>query len=201
MLFKWTLLLYINSVLTEGGWRYFQWLSSGSLKSCPISIIVRLHLLLVIAFWVQWRMQPGRILFTSLLFYHHMFSNSLSLCFPIWKTTIKKLAKTWDLQLKISEYWFDFCLSCPVLSCCQGNDLSRETAPLHMLGACFSWKDSQLLVVYPSAILPHLPPFCLTKGRIGKDSTKGKYRKGKEKRLIRELEKWVDIFVPFSLSK
>lgn len=113
LFFKRTLLLYLNSALTQGAWRHFQWLSSSSLKSCPVSIIIILNLLLLIAFCAQWRTQPGRILFTGLLFYHHVFSNSLPLCFPVWRTMIKKLAKTWDLQLKISEYWFDFCLSCP----------------------------------------------------------------------------------------
>lgn len=113
MLFKWDLVLYIKSALTEGRWRHFQWLSSSSLKSCPVSIIIILYLLLLIAFCAWWRTHPGRVLSNGLWFYHHMFSNSLSLCFPILKTMIKELAKTWDLQLKISESWFDFCLSCP----------------------------------------------------------------------------------------
>jgi len=87
--FKQNLLLYIIPALLERGWRHFQWLSCGSLKSCPISIIIILNLLLLTTFCVQRRTQPGRVFFTSLLFCHYMFSNSFSLYFPIWKATIK----------------------------------------------------------------------------------------------------------------
>lgn len=150
------------------------------MKSWSVSIIIILNLRFLIAFGFEEGQSPEG----GCLPIHY----SITLCSQIPCLFLShlenndKMIKTLPVLEICSWKSLNIGLILPITSCCQGNDLRREAAPLHILWTCFAWKDSQLLVVHPSAILSHLPPSCLTKGNIRKASTGGqKCRQGKQK--------------------
>lgn len=170
-------LYFCASSLREGGWRPLQWLLFGHEIMVNVyyynteSKIVKFPLGLMKDRAQNKSVYPLIILSPYVLKFPVSF-------FPIWKTTIKTLPVIEICSWKS----LNIGLILPITSCCQGNDLRREAAPLHMLSTCFAGKDSQLLVVHLSAILSHLPPSCLTKGNISKERTGGKKcRQGKQK--------------------